>query len=107
MDEYEREADRYLYHPSDDEFEGTSSDGPHSYSDDGYENIYTELEQKELQYERDEQADYYPETRTNTHEYKTETFRDKLPKYIFYATGSYIVLTVIWVMWKLLSHLLR
>lgn len=98
MDEYEREADRYLYHPSDDEFEGTYSDGPHSYSDDGYEDIYTELEQKALQYERDErdeQADHYPENR-HLYSPERESFGNVFAKVVFYTTYIYLGASILW-----------
>ncbi|AJY51533.1 hypothetical protein [Halomonas sp. KO116] len=94
MDEYEREADRYLYHPRDEEFEGKSSDGPHSYSDDGYENVYIELEQKALRdYESEDCEDSF--TTQNFYEDNGESFGDKLSRYIFYVFGVWILFGVI------------
>lgn len=98
MDEYEREADRYLYHPSDDEFEGDSSDGPHSYSDDGYENVYIGLEQKALQDEEEEQdgqTNYYSENR-HLYSPERESFGDVFSKVVFYATYLFIGASVLW-----------
>lgn len=102
MDEYESEADRYLYHPNDEELESREGRSDGLYSDDGYEHLYEELDRRASADFEGGESDYsgYPH---EPYHPRPDSFGDKLGKCVFYATMAFISFAVLRFLYGLVS----